>query len=223
MSRHINLFQSVLEVVAFNQPWLQVRKVDGNIEVEGRYLLHENQLAIDSRGPLNDFELKIRISNNYPKEPPVVFETGGKIPRIGERHINRSGDCCILVWEHWQLTAADVSFGSYFTGPLHQYFLGQHHYDLLGYWPFGERAHGFPGLIEAYAEVLEFPDMSPGLEPLKQTLRLLSQEWPKGHWPCPCGSAQKLRKCHWDKLKEIHGRVSPETAKKMLKNLSDNS
>src|SRR3546814_10701167 len=77
---------------------------------------------------------------------------------------------------------------------------------LTGKWPFGERAHGTPGLEEAYADALGIPNRR---RSLLYHLRLLSQDWPKGHWSCPCGSGKRLRHCHRDEAMAIHQRVPP--------------
>ncbi len=213
------LLSSVKKTISFHQPFLVVENKKSEVTVKGRFLLHESVSQIDPRGPLTEYELEIFVPRTYPRKQPIVFETGGKIPRIDERHINGRGDCCILVWDHWLLTTEDASFSSYFSGPLHDYFLGQHHFELFGKWPFGERAHGYPGLVEAYVETIGFPELPSNQRALKQILKLLSQDWPKGHWPCPCGSNKKLRNCHRKELEDIHRRIPPAMAVQMLENI----
>lgn len=106
-------------------------------------------------------------------QEPAVYEIGGRIPRKPSRHINPNGDCCITVWEHWLLTAADNSFANYLEGPVNEYFLGQYRYEQTGKWPFGERAHGQAGLLEAYVQIL---GVSPRHRTVAYYLRLLSQD-----------------------------------------------
>jgi hypothetical protein len=74
--------------------------------------------------------------------------------------------------------------------------LAQWWFEKKGVWRFGERSHGAKGIVEAYADVLE---VCPKAAEVLYLLRLLSQEWPKGHWQCPCGSGRLLRRCHRSK------------------------
>jgi len=134
-----------------------------------------------------------------------------------DRHINPDGDCCVTVWENWLVTTDDPSFSGFISGPLNEYFLGQYCFERTDKWPFGERAHGAPGLAEAYADALGIPNKR---EDLIYYLRLLSQDWPKGHWGCPCKSGRLLRHCHHQHLLDLHRRVPPIMARRMLRRLS---
>ena len=153
------------------------------------------------------------VPKEFPEREPTVFEVGGKIPRSEDHHINPDGDCCITVWEYWLATTENISLGAYIDGPINEYFLAQHWYMNRGEWPFGEWKHGSEGLVDAYAEILGTPK---DRERLHYHLKLLSQDWPKGHWLCPCGSGKRLRHCHRDEMMELHKRVSPSLARKML-------
>ena len=70
--------------------------------------------------------------------------------------------------------------------------------------------------MEAYADALGIPHKK---KDLIYHLRLLSKDWPKGHWLCPCGSGKRLRHCHRDDLMALHEKVPPQIAKRMLRRL----
>jgi hypothetical protein len=203
----------VKTAIAFDQPKLNASANGREILVEGSYLVFENDVVTAPAGPITEFEIKMEFSDLYPRRGPKVFEVGGRIPRNPDRHINGGGDCCVTVWEHWLATAPDHSLGSFINGPLNEYFLSQFWVEKTGKWPFGERPHGLKGLEEAYADALEIPNKR---EDLLYPLRLLSQDWPKGHWLCPCGSGKLLRHCHRDGLMALHRRVLPSVARRML-------
>lgn len=203
--------------IAFDQPKLRASAHDKKIYVEGTYLVFEKDVVAAPGGPIAEFDIRVELANLYPRREPKVFEVGGRIPREAARHINPDGDCCITVWENWLITADDHSLSSFLTGPLNEYFLGQFWFEQTGKWPFGERAHGTPGLEDAYADALGIPNKRKNL---LYHLRMLSQDWPKGHWPCPCGNGKRLRHCHRDDLMAMHRRVPPNVARRMLRRMN---
>lgn len=208
--------EEVRGTIAFDQPKLHASADDQSINVEGTYLVFEKGVVAAPDGPIAEFHIRMELTGLYPRCEPRVFELGGRIPRSPDRHVNPDGDCCVTVWENWLITANDRSFSSFLSGPLNEYFLGQFWFERTGKWPFGERAHGTPGLEEAYADALEIPNRR---KDLIYYLRLLSQDWPKGHWSCPCGSGKRLRHCHQGDLTVLHRRVSPNLARRMLRRL----
>ena len=210
-------FKDIASAIAFYQPKLHATENGIDIHVQGAYLVFENGAVANPAGPISEFDIEIIVPNRYPQRQPKVFEVGGRIQRKPDHHINADGDCCITVWEHWLLTAANRSFAAYLSGPVNEFFLGQYWYERTGTWPFGERPHGQEGLIEAYADPLGIP---PWKKNLIYYLELLSQDWPKGHWLCPCGSGNRLRYCHRADLMMLHNRVPPHIAKWMLERLA---
>jgi hypothetical protein len=202
--------------IAFHQPKLRASQDGEKFFIEGCYLVLEKDIVAAPGGPIAQFDIRIELSDLYPRREPKVFEVGGRVPREPERHINPNGDCCVTVWENWLVTADDHSLHSFLSGPLNEYFLGQLWFEKTGKWPFGERAHGTPGLEEAYADALGIPNRR---KSLIYHLRLLSQDWPKGHWPCPCGSGRRLRRCHREEAMNMHQRVPPNVAGQMLRRL----
>jgi hypothetical protein len=207
----------VKAAIGFDQPKLRAKADGASIVVSGTYLLTESGPAHPA-GPISEFDIKIILPRSYPCREPQVFETTGRIPRCADRHINPGGDCCVTVWEHWLATADDFSFAGFLNGPVYEYFLSQYRFEQTGKWPFGERAHGAKGLEEAYAEAL---GNVPKTSDLLYLLRLLSQNWPKGHWSCPCGSGKRLRDCHRKELMARHHRAPPPIARQMLRRLEE--
>lgn len=209
--------ETVKAAIAFDQPKLLASANGRTVRIEGSYLVLEKDVVAAPAGPITAFDIRMDLPDLYPRQEPKVFEIGGRIPREADRHINPDGDCCVTVWEHWLVTAPDPSIAGYINGPLHEYFLGQFCFEQSGKWPFGERAHGMTGLEEAYADALGIANKR---QSLLYHLRLLSQDWPKGHWPCPCRSGRRLRHCHRDDLMAMHRRVQPTVARRMLERLA---
>lgn len=214
--KNLLALDEVKTAIAFDQPKLYASDDGHTIRVEGSFLVFEKDVVAAPGGPITAFDIRMELPVRYPSLEPKVFEIGGRIPREADRHVNHDGDCCVTVWEHWLATAPDRSIAGYINGPLHEYFLGQFLFERKGRWPFGERAHGTPGLEQAYAEVL---GITTNRRQLLYHLRLLSQDWPKGHWRCPCGSGKRLRHCHRDELEAMHSRLAPDIARRMLRRL----
>ena len=65
-------------------------------------------------------------------------------------------------------------------------------FQRYGEFPFGERGHGWDGIIQAYSELFNEPDYIKTIRLMKS----ISIGQYRGHALCPCGSGQKLRACH---------------------------
>ena len=208
--------EEVKAATAFDQPKLRAVRDGPDIIVAGTYLLFENGVIANPAGPISEFDIEMVLSERYPDREPKVFEVGGRIPRTPDRHVNDDGDCCVTVWENWLVCAEDHSFAAFMNGPVNEFFLGQYWFEKTKRWPFGERPHGPKGLEEAYADALGIPHKK---KDLMYHLRLLSKDWPKGHWLCPCGSGKLLRHCHRDDMMALHQRVPPRIANRMLRRL----
>ena len=83
-------------------------------------------------------------------------------------------------------------------------------------WPFDQWAHGKPGLIQAYGELLG----ANGEDQVKKFLKHLLGRRIKGHWPCPCGNGSKYRNCHRDHLDALYDRIPKDIARRALDRLN---
>ena len=200
---------SIEEALGKFQPLMRLIREDGPIVIEGRFQLDS------SKGFIDAYEVRVELTERFPNQEPTVFEIGGRIPVSNDRHVNPGGNCCITVWESWLAEDVDHSFGGFINGPMREYFLNQFFFENTGKWRFGERAHGTPGLVEAYAEAL---DVQPNQEMVLRYLQSLAGK-PKGHLPCPCGSGKILRKCHQTELHALFVRPGQKLAARMLSRL----
>ena len=96
-------------------------------------------------------------------------------------------------------------------GAVRDALLGELNYDLDFVVP-----EGAVGLAFRVADALGVPNKK---ESLLYHLRLLSQDWPKGHWLCPCGSGALLRHCHRNDMMDMHQKIPPPAARRMLKRM----
>lgn len=80
------------------------------------------------------------------------------------------------------------------------YFFSYEFYQRYGEFPFGERGHGFEGIIQTYSDFFNETDMG-------KTIRLMasiSTRQYRGHSQCPCGSGLKLRSCHGPSIMKFY-------------------
>lgn len=76
------------------------------------------------------------------------------------------------------------------------YFFSYEYYTRYGHFPFGDRSHGFLGVIESYQDIFEEQDYIK----ICALLKYAAKNSYRGHIKCPCGSGLPLRKCHGEQL-----------------------
>jgi hypothetical protein len=197
------LLEEVRREIAADQPDLRLSIVDDAVQVRGSYAVHDGGVVLER------YQVEIRFPRDYPKTVPVVEEIGGRIPRITDRHISGDGTACLLVPEEW-LLARDQSFRALLDGPIRNFFLGQILVEAGKPWPFGERPHGYDGLIESYMELLAITDPARVIA----YFDCLRRKALKGHFECPCGSEKRLRNCHRAELHALAKRIPPHIAQR---------
>lgn len=189
---------------------MEVVERDSEVLLVGEYELRHKGAVIEK------FDIRVYFHRGFPLVPPTVFEDGGRIPKIADRHVYVSGSCCLGVWEEWLVCSNDLSPKAFLDVLLRNYFLAQLEYEQTEKWPFGQRSHNLAGAIESFASIL-------GVQESKSEvvgwLSILSHDWRKGHWPCPCNKHLPLRRCDCGMVKELSSKVHPVVARMMQKTL----
>lgn len=203
------LRKEVAEAIQRLQPALDiVAEQPGVLQVAGTFVLKHDAEVFDTYG------VSIHVFDGFPEDEPHVYETSGRIPRKEHRHINeRNGSACVGVWEEWLARSSDVSFGAYLSGPVWDFFTSQTIFEATGKWPWGERQHGLPGVVEAYADVL---GIEPRQEMVLRYLHILDAMRIEGHRACPCGSGANVWRCHREQLNDLRARIPRRLIRKML-------
>lgn len=206
------LLVEMQELVKAAYPTLHVIVEDVSVYIRGSLFLYD----MDTRLEIDRYSIEVELLSNHPKSIPLVKETGGRIPRIPDRHINDDGTACLFVpderWKHYPKSATIVDF---IGGPVYQFFLGQTYFEVTGHWPFGQRKHGVEGLLESYTEILGTKEF----KVIYNFISYLSKNQIKGHWSCYCQSGKRLRHCHLKKVFEYRSKISIEIAYESLKKL----
>lgn len=188
-----------------------------NIEQETVVIRGTFPVVCDGK-TLDRYAVEIELANNYPKSLPIVRETGGRIPKTPDRHVNQvDGTACVLLPDdRWRAWPTGESMLAYLRGPLHNYFLGQSLVERGEDWPFGQWPHGIDGVLAYYQDLLgaaDWPTVRIGLE-------YLSAKKVKGHWECFCGSKKRLRNCHLSTIVELREKIQRTDARKALELLN---
>jgi len=181
---------------------------DGSATVRGTFPVRS-----PDRRVLDRYQVSIELPADYPRCLPIVREVGGRIPWKADFHVNADGVACVLLPDdRWRCFPEGAPFVQFLDGPVHQFFLGQSLVALGEDWPFGQWSHGPNGVNEYYQWLLETDD-APTIARYLHVLAKLSM---KGHWDCPCGSGQKIRRCCRAKIEALRRKIPPVVARKAL-------
>lgn len=176
-------------------PTLHAFIEDGACVVRGTYPVIEGGWAIDR------YELEIALPPDYPASLPLVWETGERIPREADRHVFEDVGClCLGVpLELWMQLNGDFSLPKILDIPLRNFLIGNGLVEQGEPWPHGDRSHGVEGVLEFYGDLLGT------YEPraIAKFLLAVVKGTVRGHWPCPCGGGQIIRKCHNEAVKAL--------------------
>lgn len=147
-------------------------------------------------GEIQDaFDLEIDVPAAFPKDLPRVTETGSRIPRDGEHHVNPSDDTLCLGSPLGLLfkLSADATLNGFAETCLVPY-LHAVSYKLRhgGPFPFGELAHGTPGVLTDYRSLFGLREDDQAIE----VIRLLGMKKRRANkLPCPCRCGYRLGRC----------------------------
>jgi hypothetical protein len=161
-------------------------------------ILTGNLDIIDQNGKLwETYNIEIHPTEKYPYRFPLLFESGGKIPRIADWHIySDSGSCCVDVLPNEIISCKNgLSITDFIKSKAIPYFANQTHRIKEGYYKYGEYSHGIAGLIEYYLLQLKTDDVKKALSWMHNISQRMYSHRSVFH-PCFCGSGNKFGKCH---------------------------
>ena len=159
---------------------------------------------VSGRDEIEDFyKLEIVVPEKFPRALPKVNETGGKIPRDGNFHVNPDGTLCLgsplrllrKVYSAPSLTGfADKCLVPYLYAVSYKLRHG-------GDFAFGELAHGDQGILDDYSVLIGLQEK----HQIIQAMRLLGiKKRIANKKPCPCGCGKRLGRCPFhQKLNEF--------------------
>jgi len=140
------------------------------------------------------FQLQIDIPAGFPRELPEVTETGGRIPRFGEYHVNSDGSLCLGSHLRLLIKLNTTPTLTGFTSSCLVPYLYAISLKLKsgGKLVFGELAHYGPGMLQDYAQLFTLESTGQAryaLELLGMKKRIANKRL------CPCGCGIRLGRC----------------------------
>lgn len=173
----------------------------------------------DELGAIEDtYEIEIKAVPNYPNSFPLVFETGGRIPRNIDWHIFEStGNCCLASPPEEIIGCTNgLTLLSFVDNQVKNYFYSQIFRNQNGYF-LKERSHGNKGWIEFFEETFmtnNIFNIEFGLNQIIEGKKIDRVSM------CFCGSGKKYRKCH-KKSYDILSKLSLDNIKLFLNALKE--
>lgn len=151
-----------------------------------------------------EYSLEVALPGDTPRGIPEVFEVAGTIPRNADRHVNANGSLCVVLPDaYWLHCPTGLSLVEFLKGPLRAHLAGQALAAMGKPWPVGEWAHGDDGIAEFYSRELQVTERGQ----LAMVLSLALKPRPPRQRVCPCGSGEKLRRCHGQHVDRLRARV----------------
>ena len=194
----------LLEEFLSRNPKMRLMPMDGDqIVIEGDFDVNaemEGACRIEET-----YSLKVVLGKGFPREVPLVFETGGRIPKEPDFHVNPDKSLCLGSYLRIKSLMAESPSLLAFSGRLLIPFLYSVSYKIkFGSFPYGELDHGENGLVDDYKRLFSVNDKKSVL----RTLAVLARRKREANkLPCPCGCGLRLGKCeyrftldHWRSL-----------------------
>jgi len=150
---------------------------------------------LDEDGNIEDtYKIEIKAVIDYPSCFPLLFETGGRIPKNVDWHIfEKTGNCCITSPpEEFIICNSGLNLLQFIDNQVVNYFYSQIFRNQNGYF-LKERSHGNKGWIEFFEETF----MTKNIFNIEFALvQILEGNKIDRVSKCFCGSGNKYRKCH---------------------------
>lgn len=150
---------------------------------------------LDEDGSIeNTYQIEIKAVIDYPFCFPLLFETGGRIPKNVDWHIfEKTGNCCITSPpEEFIICNSGLNLLQFIDNQVVNYFYSQIFRNQNGYF-LKERSHGSKGWIEFFEETF----MTKNIFNIEFGLmQILEGNKIDRVSKCFCGSGKKYRKCH---------------------------
>lgn len=180
---------SQIELLKQKYPAMEVVYADSSsVQLHGRLHVHRSyQGFILNR----TYTVDIHIPVNS-ERLPFVIDADGAIPPTYQ-HRYSDGMLCLETDAQIRMRFIDgFDLSAWIFEYVEVYYLSYEYYSRYGEFPFGERAHGYVGVLQSFQEHLSTND----LVTTYKLIRHIAGQPYRGHAPCLCGSGHILRNCH---------------------------
>lgn len=151
--------------------------------------------VIDGNGTHWDsFDVQIDIERDYPLSLPSITETGKRIFRSEDWHINKDGTCCVgTPAEQFRKLHGRMTLLNWVDAFAVPFFANYIYRKDKGRYFNGQWSHGIKGIYEDYATLYDLPNLAL----LLQRLRYCSDRERLSHNAlCFCNSGKRYKRCY---------------------------
>jgi hypothetical protein len=159
---------------------------------------------ISGKAQISDcYEIEFRIPETFPRKVPGVFETGGRIP-LSYHHL-QDGSLCLGSETRLRLMLSEgLSLVGFIDRCLIPYLYRFSYQETHGEAPFEDLEHGVSGIREDLRHLLEVKRV---VEVLPFTRLLGMRKRHANKERCPCGSGDRVGRCHHRQLNHLRKRL----------------
>ena len=209
--QHDAIFKYQALKLVIKHPAFEIKYIGNDCTIHGVLFLND-YLGCE----VDSYQIEIR-RGNYPKQYPLVFETGGRIPKNIEWHIYPdTGNCCFEIpAEELLHCKAGLTLIDFLEQIVMPYFYNQTYRQVNGFY-YNEHKHGLGVVFDYYRKIFNANSFLEIIN-LLDTISII--EPPPRTSLCFCGSGLKYRKCHkqaYQKLKPLGAAFLQEQAKQLL-------
>lgn len=139
------------------------------------------------------FLIEVTFTKMYPHCVALLYETGGKIQRHIDYHIDDNGLCCVdITHKLLHRSKRGLSVIDYLREWVYPYLANQIYRQTENTYAAGEYEHHFAGVRQFYTDSLKL-----STENAEKILRAIVEKKDVGrNSKCPCGSEEKVKRCH---------------------------
>jgi SEC-C motif-containing protein len=190
-----------LEELLLRQPGLRIVPAGSGLVLAGT--LEVNAQVLGKAAIRDRYQIELRIPPNFSRKVPLVFETGGRIPR--SYHQLQDGSLCLGSETRLRLLLTEgLSLVGFVERCVVPYLYRYSYLKTYGEAPFGDLAHGADGIREDL-RLLFGVDRDSAVLPFVCLVAMRKRQANKR--ACPCGSGRRLGRCHNRPVNRLRDRL----------------
>lgn len=143
---------------------------------------------------IDEYNVVIQLNSYDQNKLPDVYERDGMIPRRFNHQFIDGSLCLATIGDQKLFFREGKALTDWYEAYVIPYFYSVSYFLEYNTYPFGDRKHGYLGILEFYKEKFDVSN----LREAYLLLDFIVNGVYRGHLKCPCGSEKRLRNCHKD-------------------------
>ena len=176
------------------------------IDDKARQVTLEGMMTLRAEcGVPTEIRVRVVFPANYPSQEPRAYDVEARFPLTADRHFYPDGQCCLWLPPDSGWNSTDPEGLCRWLEEVAVFFDRQLVLEAEGKdtWPGDQRPHGDAGYLQFVQEILgDGPHVLAAFAPT-----FAQRGAPGRNSSCPCGSSQKYKGCHLERVEEVKRRV----------------